>query len=209
MIYPANYDITILQNSTWRAVLRATQQRKKINSIVASGGVALFNCECHKLESDDAVVVTIDSSVDPTVISLSPVPEASVPCGLELNDIYYVISSGLTGDQFYVSSTISGQPLAIDKDGAGIFYVARPISLSGYTIDADITGIIDNQEVATFVSSGIDLSNGLFQLSMSPTVSSGIEPGRYNYDVSLTTPLNERYYWLTGVATVQRTYSRN
>jgi hypothetical protein len=197
MIYPANYDITILQNSTWRAVLRATQERKQLDSVTVSGGKALFDCECHKLVQNNAVVITAENS------------EVSIPCGLDLNAVYYVLSSGLTADQFYVSNTISGSALAIDKNGEGVFYVAKPVSLSGYTIDADLTGIITNQQVATFVASGIDLSTGLIELSMAPAVSSGIEVGRYNYDLSLTSSPGERYYWLTGVATVQRTYSRN
>ena len=197
MIYPANYDITILQNSTWRAVLRATQERKQLDSVTVSGSAALFDCECHKLVQNDTVVVTAKDS------------EVGVPCGLDLNTVYYVLSSGLTANQFYVSNTISGSALTIDKDGEGVFYIAKPVSLSGYVIDADLTGIITNQEVATFVASGIDVSTGLIELSMAPAVSSGIEAGRYNYDLSLTSPSGERYYWLTGVATVQRTYSRN
>ena len=209
MIYPATYDITILQNATWKATLRATQQRLSIDSITVSGGAALFSAECHKLAANDAIVFTVDTSTDPTVISLVPPIETVVPCGLDLNTVYYVISSGLTADQFYVSTTVSGSAIAIDKAASGTFYAAKPVNLSGYTIDADITGILDNQQVATFVCSGVDLPTGLIEMSMAPTVSSGIEPGRYNYDLSLTAPGGDRYYWLTGVATVQRTYSRN
>jgi hypothetical protein len=196
MIYPATYDITILQNSTWKAALRATQERVVIEDVTVSGGSALFMGDCHGLEADDAVVITAAA-------------EATVPCGLSLNSIYYVLASGLTNDQFYASATISGAPVSINGAGSGIFYAAKPVNLSGYTIDADLTGILDNAQVATFVCSGVDLTTGLIQMSMGPSVSSGIEPGRYNYDLSLTVPNGERYYWLTGIATVQRTYSRN
>ena len=196
MIYPATYDITILQNSTWKAALRATQERVVIEDITVSGGSALFMGDCHGLEADDAVVITAAA-------------EATVPCGLVLNSVYYVLASGLTNDQFYASATISGSPVSIDGAGSGIFYAAKPVNLSGYTIDADITGILDNVQVATFACSITNAPLGVFEMSMTPAVSSGIETGRYNYDVSLTSSSGERYYWLTGVATVQRTYSRN
>lgn len=196
MIYPATYDITILQNATWKASMRATQDRQPLSGITVSGGVALFNTECHGLVADDAVVITAAA-------------EAIVPCGLSLNSIYYVLASGLTNNQFYASATISGSPVSIDGAGSGIFYAAKPVNLSGYTIDADVTGILDNVQVATFACSITNAPLGVFEMSMTPAVSSGIEPGRYNYDVSLTASPGERYYWLTGVATVQRTYSRN
>jgi hypothetical protein len=196
MIYPATYDITILQNATWKASMRATQDRQPLSGITVSGGVASFNAECHGLVADDAVVITAAA-------------EAIVPCGLSLNSIYYVLASGLTNNQFYASATISGSPVSIDGAGSGIFYAAKPVNLSGYTIDADVTGILDNVQVATFACSITNAPLGAFEMSMTPAVSSGIETGRYNYDVSLTSSSGERYYWLTGVATVQRTYSRN
>ena len=168
----------------------------------------MFAAACHKLTANNAVVFTIENTT--TSGSTISIPSGTViPCGLDLNKVYYVLSSGLTTDQFYVSATISGNAITIDKAASGVFYVAKPVSLSGYVIDADMTGIIDNTQVATFACSIVDSPNGLFQVSMAPTVSSGIEPGRYNYDVSLTSSPGERYYWLTGVATVQRTYSRN
>jgi hypothetical protein len=42
-----------------------------------------------------------------------------------------------------------------------------------------------------------------------PATAAGLAVGRYGYDVSLTSGSGARYYWLTGVATVQLTYSRN
>lgn len=199
MIYPATYDITILQNATWKASMRATQDRQPLSGITVSGGVALFNTECHGLVADDAVLFAVQAAP----------PVAVVPCGMSLNTVYYVISSGLTADQFQVAATVSGSAITIDKPSSGTFYVAKPINLSGYTIDADVTGILDNAQVATFVCSITNAPLGVFEMSMAPAVSSGIEAGRYNYDVSLTSSPGERYYWLTGVATVQRTYSRN
>ena len=71
-----------------------------------------------------------------------------------------------------------------------------PINLSGYTIDSDICGTIDHQEIATFVPSIV-------------SAASGIDPGRYTYDVSATQGGGDRYYWLKGSVLVERTCSRN
>ena len=54
-----------------------------------------------------------------------------------------------------------------------------------------------------------DADNGAFTLSLLPATTVALDTGRYGYDVSLTSPGGERYYWITGVATVQQTYSRN
>lgn len=84
-----------------------------------------------------------------------------------------------------------------------------PINLSGYTIDADICGAIEGQQVATFVTNIINAASGIAELSLSPAVTSGIEVGLYSYDVSGTQPLGDRYYWLKGSVTVEHTCSRN
>jgi hypothetical protein len=198
MIYPATYDIIILQNATWKAVVRATQQRQTVSSISASGGTALVASNCHNFLADDAVVFTA---------AATPVPV--IPCGFTLNTVYYVLSSGLTGDAFYISESVSGSALAIDKSASGTFYAAKPVNLSGYTVDADLNELLSAQQVTTFSCVVTNEEHGLIEISMTPTVSSGIEAGQYSYDVSLTSPSNERYYWLTGLAVVQRTYSRN
>ena len=199
MIYPATYDITILQNATWRTTLRATEQRQSLDSITVSGGAALFIADCHKLEADEAVIFTTAAGSSNTF----------VPCDLAINSVYYVLASGLTPDQFRVSTTVSGSALVLDRAASGVFFVAQPVDLTGYLVDADINTISGSTQVATFSWAGIDLPNGLFELSMAPSVSSGLQVGDYSYDVSLTTASGERYYWLTGTATVQRTYSRN
>ena len=94
----------------------------------------------------------------------------------------------------------------------GTFYVAEPINLTSYGIDSDIRTLITNEALSPavqFTSTITSAANGEFQLSLTPEQTIAIEVGRYGYDVSLTTAGGERYYWLTGVATVQRTYSRN
>jgi hypothetical protein len=208
MIYPASYDIVLLQNATWRADLRVTQERRTLSSIAASGGPVAFSAPCHKLIANDKVVFTVASTVSPSgYISLTQAPEVKVPCGLELNSVYYVLSSGLTSDVFYVSATPSGTALAASGEAVGTFYAAEPMSISGYTIDADISGPTGTV-VASFVCSGVDVANGVFSMSTAPSVSAALEAGPYKYDVSLTSPASEKYYWLTGNVSVQRTYSR-
>ena len=196
MIYPASYDTIILQNSTWRASLRATENRQTLTSVTVVSGAATFNKSCHSLLAGDKVVFTTDSG-------------ATVPCGLSLNTVYFVIASGLTSDAFKVASTISGSQLSVSGIVSGQYYVAKPVNLSGYTIDADITGISDNVQVATFACTTPTPEDGEVLMTLAPSVSSGIEEGRYNYDVSFTSSGGDRYYWLTGIATVQRTFSRN
>lgn len=84
-----------------------------------------------------------------------------------------------------------------------------PINLSGYTIDADICGATEGQQVATFTPNVISAASGIVELVLTPVTTSGIEEGRYSYDVSATQPGGDRYYWLKGDVTVEHTCSRN
>jgi hypothetical protein len=194
MITPASYDITILQNSTWKGTFRATQNRQTVTSISIAGGTPTFNCDCHGLVANDKVVFTGGTTV---------------PCGLTLNTVYYVISAGLTTSAFQVSATSGGSSISVTGTATGTFYVAEPLDLTSYGVDADIRGLINNENIGTFTTSVTSAANGEFQLSLTPGTTVAIDVGRYGYDISLTTAGGERYYWLTGVATVQRTYSRN
>lgn len=193
MIYPAEYDITILQNASWNATLRATQKRQQLTGITVTSGTPTFGCSCHNLTAGARVVFTGGTSV---------------PCGLTINQIYYVISTGLTHSTFQVSSTSGGASITVTGDPTGTFYVAEPLNLAGSTVDADIKGLIDNVQIATFTAAITDAVNGEFTLSLLPATTAGLNTGRYGYDVSLTDSGGARYYWLKGVATVERTYSR-
>jgi len=194
MIYPASYDITILQNATWSGTFRATENRKTLTSISIATGTPTFLCNCHGFSAGDKVVFTGGTTV---------------PCGLTINSVYYVIATGLTADAFQVSATSGGASITVSGDAVGTFYVAEPLNLGGYTVDADIKGLIDLLQVATFTPALTDAANGEFTLTLTPATTAGISAGRYGYDVSLTQGSGARYYWLTGVATVQTTYSRN
>lgn len=194
MIYPASYDITILQNATWSGSFRATQARQQLSGITIATSTPTFSCNCHGLTSGDKVVFTGGDSV---------------PCGLALNTVYYVIAAGLTTSAFQVSATLAGSSISVSGTATGTFYVAKPLDLTGYTVDADIKGLIDNTQIATFTSTLTSAANGEFTLSLTPTTTAALDTGRYGWDVSLTQGSGTRYYWLTGVATITRTYSRN
>lgn len=194
MIYPATYNLTILQNATWKGSFRATQNRQTLSSITIAGGTPTFNCDCHGLTAGDKVVFTGGTTI---------------PCGLALNTIYYIISTGLTTGAFQVSASSGGASISVTGTATGTFYVAEPVNLTSYGIDADIRDLINNSSIATFTPTITTAADGAFELVLPKETALTLAEGRYGYDVSLTTSGGERYYWLTGVATVQRTYSRN
>jgi hypothetical protein len=194
MIYPASHDITILQNSTWRGEFRATGERQEVDGITVVASGATITADCHRLTAGTKVVFT---------------GSGTLPCGLVANTVYFVIASGLGTSTFKVSATSGGTELPVTGAASGEFYFASPLNLAGYGIDADIKNLSNDTQVATFVCSVTDAANGAFTVGMAPSTSSDIATGRYGYDVSFTTAGGDRYYWLTGVATVQRTYSRN
>jgi len=84
-----------------------------------------------------------------------------------------------------------------------------PINLSGYTIDSDICANLTNEIIASFVPVITNAASGIFEVTLPPNVSSGIETGLYRYDVSATQAGGDRYYWLKGAVTVSGTCSRN
>ena len=194
MIYPATYDITVLQNATWSATFRATQNRRELTSITIAGTTPTFALPCHGFVADDKVVFTGGTDV---------------PCGLSLNTVYFVMSTGLTAGAFQVSATSGGSTISVSGTATGTFYVAAPLNITGYTIDSDIKGLIDGAQVATFTAALTTPADGEFTLTLAPATTSGISVGRYGYDVSLTQGSGTRYYWLTGIVSVQLTYSRN
>jgi hypothetical protein len=194
VIYPATYDITILQNATWNGTFRATENRQELSGITIATSTPTFLCDCHGFSADDKVVFTGGDEV---------------PCGLTLNAVYYVIAAGLTTGAFQVSATQGGSSIAVSGTATGTFFVAEPLDLTGYTVDADIKGLIDNVQAATFTPALTDETNGEFTLALTPATTVALDAGRYGWDISLTSAGGSRYYWLTGVATVRSTYSRN
>ena len=194
MIYPGNYDITVLQNGTWREAFRATNAAKPVT---VNTTTSVFTSDCHKLLAGDKVYIAPAAS------------GSTFPCSFNSDAVYFVIASGLTASDFRIATTDSGSSITLSGTASGTFSVSKPVDLTSYTVDADIKGLIDFQEVATFSTAITDASNGLFQLSLTPSGTALLDTGRYGYDISLTASGGDRYYWVTGVMTVQRTYSRN
>ena len=198
MIYPAVQNIRILQNATWRGTYRATQQRGTISGVAVDAGVPTFTSACHGLTAGTKVVLTT-SDDEP----------ATVPCSLSLNTIYYVIATGLTTDAFRLSATSGGSSIIVSGTVTGTLYVAVPLDLTGYVIDADIKDLDTLEQAATFTITTPNASDGEFTLTLTPATALGLAVKDYGYDVSLTSGAGERYYWATGLATVEITYSRN
>ena len=198
MIYPAVQNIRILQNATWRGTYRATQQRGTISGVAVDAGVPTFTSACHGLTAGTKVVLTT-SDDEP----------ATVPCSLSLNTIYYVIATGLTTDAFRLSATSGGSSIIVSGTVTGTLYVAVPLNLTGYVIDADIKDLDTLEQAATFTITTPNASDGEFILTLTPATALGLAVKDYGYDVSLTSGAGERYYWATGLATVEITYSRN
>lgn len=193
MIYPATHNITVLQNSTWKGLFRATQNRKAVSIDTATD---TFTSDCHGFAANTKVVFTSSTG-------------ATVPCGLSLNTVYYVIAAGLTTSAFQISATLGGPALTFTGTPSGVFYVSTPLDITSYIIDSDIKGINDGVQVMTCSATITDATNGAFQLTLSPAITAPVTAGLYGYDVSLTSPGGERYYWVKGTVTVEKTCSRN
>jgi len=84
-----------------------------------------------------------------------------------------------------------------------------PINLSGYTIDSDICGTLDDQIIASFTPTITSAASGVFEIELSPSTTVNLDPGLYKYDVSATAGSGDRYYWLKGACTISGTCSRN
>lgn len=209
MIYPAKLDITILQNSTFSATFRALENRQAISDFTVSGTTPLFEVGCHGLTAGQKVVVIPAGTTEAKLLNTTATP-IEKPCGLELNRVYYVISTGLSNNEFTVSATSGGTAISVAntplEEG---MYIAQPVNLTSYTVDADLKGLSDDLQVATFSGSLVTAADGLVNVAMTPATTSGLDVGQYGWDVSLTSNGGVRYYWLVGTATVQRTFSRN
>jgi hypothetical protein len=209
VIYPAKLDITILQNSTFKAVFRALQKQQAITAFTVTSGNPIFTVPCHGLIAGNKVVIVPPGNAEATLPATTTPDPPDVPCGLELNKVYFVSATGLTSSAFTVSATNGGSPITVANTALGTMVIAQPIDLTGYAADADVKGLIDDLQKATFTCALETAADGLVSIAMTPSTAAGLEVGRYGWDASLTSGAGERYYWLQGVATVAKTYSRN
>jgi hypothetical protein len=198
VIYPAVRNIRILQNATWRGRYRVTQQLRTISSVAIDAGVPTFTSACHGLTAGTKVVLTVNDE-DP----------AEVPCDLGLNTIYYVIATGLTTDEFMLSATSGGSSIIVSGTVTGTLYVAVPVDITGYVIDADIKDLATLAQVATFTATLPNASEGEYELSLMPAASVALAAKDYGYDICLAGSPEERYYVVTGIASLDITYTRS
>ena len=209
MIYPAKLDITILQNSTFRAAFRALQNQQAISAFSVVSGNPFFTVSCHGLSANSKIVIVPPGAAEATLPATATPEPPDVPCGLTLNQVYYVSATGLTASAFTVSTTSGGSPITVANTALDPMVIAQPVDLTGYSADADVKGLVDDLQKATFTCALPTAADGLVSIAMTPSTTSGLETGRYGWDVSLTSDAGERYYWLQGIATVAKTYSRN
>lgn len=77
-----------------------------------------------------------------------------------------------------------------------------PIDLSGYTGSAQFRKHYTSETSTSFDVSFSAGSTGIINLSLSRDVTSNTEPGRYVYDVEVTSPANKRSRLVEGILTV-------
>jgi hypothetical protein len=209
VIYPATLNIEILQNSTFKVVFRVLERYQPVKLLDIVGGNPFFSVPCHKLTANTKVVFVPIGSGSANLLSDSLDPD--IPCGINLNSVYFVSSTGLTGDVFTVSATSGGSPITVSEECCEnpAIWVGQPSNLTGYTLDADLVDPVTGTQAATFTCTLEDAANGLGSASMTPAVTSPLQVKDYVWDLSLTNTSGERYYYLTGAAPIRRTYSRN
>jgi hypothetical protein len=166
-----------------------------LSGVSIQDGVPTFGKPCHELAAGDRVVFTGQSNLKPL-------------CGLSLNEVYHVIASNLSANEFRVSTESNGSPLVVDGNLAGELFYSKPIDLAGYSIDSDIVTDDSSVQVATFTSTVIDPEGGGFELELQPNATRKMIPGDYRYDVTLISPGGKRYYCLLGIIFFKTTFSR-
>lgn len=191
-IYPARCDLTVLQNSTWRAELRLTNRRKVVSVDVDT---ATFTSICHHFPVGAKVVFSAECYSAPS-------------CGLSFNTVYYVLSDGLSDDEFLVSDAEDGTPISLSGEFPTSFYVAEVLDITDCEIDADIKSINGSTLVTSFQTSILEAEVGLIEMLLEPQDSVRLTQEKYLYDLSVTFPSGERNYWLTGEISIMKTYSR-
>lgn len=80
------------------------------------------------------------------------------------------------------------------KDGTGV-----PVNMSGYTVAGQLWNKLGTSKLADFTHQWTVQASGSFKLRLPATVTSGItEQGQY--DVMITEPGGDKYYFLQGTA---------
>lgn len=100
----------------------------------------------------------------------------------------------------YVNASYDLDLTLEDENGA--------LDLTGFTIDADIKNPETGAVIGTWTTAVLVPLNGEAELTMTPSYTLALPPGLYSYDLSVTSPSGERYYWMKGKVEVYATISR-
>lgn len=185
---------TIYQNAAYSVQMRLTDRLRP--ATITSTGV--ISCPCHGL------------AVAAKVVLLSQLPTASL-CGAVLNQVYYVSPLEFSASTIRLTTAlIGGNVLNITGAGDQQFFVAQPVDITNYVIDADICKKQTNirVQVATFACTIDTAVDGAFSLKLTPSSSLAIAADEYAYDVSMTPSNGDRFYAVRGEVPVAVTRSR-
>jgi len=106
--------------------------------------------------------------------------------------------TGSTG--IYRNSTYCLELIFEDEGG--------PLDITDYVLDADIQDQSTLATVGTWTLSITDAVNGVATMSLTPAETLALPLGTHNWDLSLTSSVGTRYYWLKGTVDVYETVSR-
>ena len=76
---------------------------------------------------------------------------------------------------------------------------ATPINLSGYTVKSQFRKSYQSSSYKEFTVTVVDAQNGKIRLFLAADTSSAIQPGRYLYDVEISSSTGERRRALEGL----------
>jgi len=77
-----------------------------------------------------------------------------------------------------------------------------PLNLAGYTVASQIRKSYSSSTAYNFSSSIFNASEGKVRLQLTATASRAIPPGRYLYDVEITSPTSSKTRVVEGIVTV-------
>ena len=74
-----------------------------------------------------------------------------------------------------------------------------PMNLTGYTVKSQFRKSYQSSSATSFTTSIYDAAAGKIRLQLSPTDTSGVQAGRYLYDIELTSGSGEKSRALEGL----------
>jgi hypothetical protein len=198
-VISVTHDFEFPENGTWAFSLRFCAGQHDLTYDPGTG--TFVSRKTHKLVAGDRVVLVIKSG-------------DALPEGFDENQPYWVLADGLTTLRYKLSEAQNGDPISPPAAGDAEIISAKCIDISNDVLDADIASLVQTeddteQRVGTFDVSKTDPLTGLARFRRAPDATPVIAAGRYQYDVSRTTPDDDRYYYLGGTITVSKTVSRN